>query len=288
MFTDTSKEGWDTHLGEHTAKGTWSQKANCTARGTWSLSESKLHVNYLELMAVFFVLKEFQDICSGTHSCSNRQHHSGCLCKQGRRHEVRSTVCLTVENPDVVFLETSDSQGPTHSRLAECGSRQAIQARSNHPDRGVSPSRGLPVDMQQVAPTINRSICDKVQQPNGSISITSTRSSGLASQCTQPILGGSGPICLPTSSHLGQSGGKVTVLPMQENHSDCSRCSRVAQHTLVLGSSGYVKPDPSVPAQPAQATTQPFNQAPHRNLLNLNLHAWLLEPQLSESKALYK
>ena len=30
--------------------------------------------------------------------------------------------------------------------------------------------------------------------------------------------------------------------------------------------------------------TQPFNQIPHRNLSNLNLHAWLLEPQQSRSK----
>ena len=31
--------------------------------------------------------------------------------------------------------------------------------------------------------------------------------------------------------------------------------------------------------------TQPFNQIPHRNLTNLNLHAWLLEPQQSRNKA---
>ena len=31
--------------------------------------------------------------------------------------------------------------------------------------------------------------------------------------------------------------------------------------------------------------TQPFNQIPHRNLSNLNLHAWLLEPQQSKSRA---
>ena len=31
--------------------------------------------------------------------------------------------------------------------------------------------------------------------------------------------------------------------------------------------------------------TQPFNQIPHRNLSNLNLHAWLLEPQQSRSGA---
>ena len=30
--------------------------------------------------------------------------------------------------------------------------------------------------------------------------------------------------------------------------------------------------------------TQPFNQIPHRNLTNLNLHAWLLEPQHSKNR----
>ena len=76
-------------------------------------------------------LKEFQDLCSD-NSCSNRQHHSGCLHKQGRRHQVGPTVCPSVENPDLVFQETGDSQGPTHTRLAECGSRQGIRARPVH------------------------------------------------------------------------------------------------------------------------------------------------------------
>ena len=45
IFTDASKEGWGAHLDEH------------TARGTWSLPESKLHINHLELKAVFLALK---------------------------------------------------------------------------------------------------------------------------------------------------------------------------------------------------------------------------------------
>ena len=65
-------------------------------------------------------------------------------------------------------------------------------------------------------------------------------------------MGGSEPICLPTGSHLGQS-GEVAGLPMQEIHSDCSR---VAQHALVLGSSDHVQPDATGPAQPAHSTTQ--------------------------------
>ena len=50
IFTDASKEGWGAHLNEH------------TARATWPLPESKLHINYLELKAVFLALKEFQDL----------------------------------------------------------------------------------------------------------------------------------------------------------------------------------------------------------------------------------
>ena len=65
---------------------------------------------------------------------------------------------------------------------------------------------------------------------------------------------------------------------MQENHSDCSG---VAQHALVLGSSGHVQTLPTEPAQSAQL----FNQIPHRNLTNLNLNAQLLEPQHSRSRA---
>ena len=44
------------------------------------------------------------------NSCSNRQHHSGVIHKQGRRHEVGPTVCPTVENLDLVHQETSYTQ----------------------------------------------------------------------------------------------------------------------------------------------------------------------------------
>ena len=59
--------------------------------------------------------------------------------------------------------ETGYPQSPTHSRLAENGSRQAIQARLAHPDRVVRPSSGFPINMQQVAPTSDRSICHEVR-----------------------------------------------------------------------------------------------------------------------------
>ena len=54
-------------------------------------------------------------------------------------------------------------------------------------------------------------------------------------------MGGSGRICLPTSSHLGQSGGEAAELPLQKID---SYCPGMAQHALFLGPSGNVQPDP--------------------------------------------
>ena len=72
-------------------------------------------------------------------------------------------------------------------------------------------------------------------------------------------MGGSGRICLPTSSHLGQSGGEVTGLPLHENHFDCYG---VAKHALVLGSSDHVQSDPTELAQPAQPVDTTFQSDP--------------------------
>ena len=40
-----------------------------------------------------------------------------------------------------------------------------------------------------------------------------------------------------------------------------------------------------IPLSLPNLLSHPFNQTPHRNLTSLNLHAWLLEPQQSRSRA---
>ena len=90
-------------------------------------------------------------------------------------------------------------------RLAECGRRQAIQARPDHPNRVVSPSGGLPSNMQQVAPASTRPICHEVQQQVALVCVTGTRSPGYSSECAQFAMVGSESIHLPTVSHIGQA-----------------------------------------------------------------------------------
>ena len=242
-----------------------------TARGTWSLPESKLHINHLELKAVFLALKEFQDLCSNNivPVATDNTTVVAYINKEGG-DEVGPSVCPFVENPDLVYQQTGNPQSSTHPRPAECDSRQAIQTRPNHSHRMVPSPRGLPSHMLPVAPAPSGPVCYQVQQQTSTVCITGSRFPGMGSRCTQSVLGRSGPICLLTSSHLGQSGGEVAGPPMQQNHTDCTG---VAQHALVLGPSGHVQSDLTVPAQFVQSGDQPFNQSLHRNLSNLNLHA---------------
>ena len=159
-------------------------------------------------------------------------------------------MCPAVENPDPVYQKPGYPQSPTHSRPSECGSRQAIQVGPDHPNRVVPPSRGISDNMQQVAPTSNRSVFHQIQQQT----VSSIGPSGFCSGCTQPAMGGSGCIRLPTNSHLGQSGGEITGQPMQETHPGCSG---VAQHALVLGSGDHVQSNPTEPTN----STKPSDTA---------------------------
>ena len=158
-------------------------------------------------------------------------------------------MCPTVENLDLVFPATSDSKSPTHPRPTKCDSGQAIQDGSDHPDRVVPPSGNFSKVMQQMAPASDRPICHEVQPQVTSVCIPSAGLPGCSSGCTYSAMGGAGCIRLPSDRHIGQSGGEVTRLPLQEIHSDCPG---VAQHALVLGLGDHVQSGPSQSAQPAK------------------------------------
>ena len=248
IFTDASKEGWGAHLDEH------------TARGTWSLPESKLHINHLELKAVFLALKEFRTLCYNKTVLIATDNTTvvAYINKEGG-DEVGLAVCPTVEDPVLVYQTAGNPRGTSHPRPAEHDSRQAIQTWPDHSDRVVTSSRSFPSYMLPVAPASSGPVCHQVQQQTATVCVTGPGPPGMGSGCTQPLLGGPGPIRLSTSSHLGQSGGEVTGLPLQQNNSDCPR---VAQHALVLGSSGNVQSNPTVSAQHTKLSVSAFQPGP--------------------------
>ena len=249
-----------------------------------------------------------KSLCRQNSSSSNQQYYSGCLHKQRRRHEVRPSMCPTVENLDMVLPAASDAKSATHPRPLKCNSRQTVQvlpaasdaksathprplkcnsrqtvqAGSDHPDRVVPTSRSLSSDMQPMAPASDRSICHGFNHKLPQFVSPVPDSLAVAVDALTLPWEDLDAYAFPPTALLGKVVEKLLDSP-------CKRIILIAPGwpnmpwfwDLVTMSSQVPL---SLPNRP-DLLTQPFNQIPHRNLTNLNLHAWLLEPQQSKNRA---
>ena len=115
--------------------------------------------------------------------------------------------------------------------------------------------------MQPVASSSSGLICHHILQQKPTVCLAGPRPPGLGSGCTQPILGGPGPIRLPTGSHLRQV-VKLQDYPCNRIILNNSDYTRVAQHALVLGPGSNIKPDPTVSAQHTQPSVSAIQPGP--------------------------
>ena len=271
IFTDASKEGWGAHLDEH------------TARGTWSLPESKLHINHLELKAVFLALKELRTLC-----CNK-------------------TVLIATDNTTVVAYINKEGGMKSGSlcallwRILSWCTRQQVTLRARH----------IPGQLNVIADKLSRlchtiqtewslhpeefqAICSRWHQPQ--VDLFATRFNNKLPQFVSPVPDPQAwavdalslswedldPYAFPPEAILGKVVEKLQDYP-------CNRIILIAPGwpnmpwfwDLVAMSSQIPLCLPNIP----NLVSQPFNQVLHRNLSNLNLHAWLLEPQQSRSRA---
>ena len=177
-------------------------------------------------------------------SYRHRQHHSGYLYKQ-RRGMKMGPLCallwriLTWGTSKQVTLKAQHIP----DKLSRLG--QTIQT-------VVFPSSVLPGNMQQVAPASNRPLCDKVQQQTSPVLLPVLDSKAWAVNALSLAQEDLDPYAFPPSAILGK------VVKLQDH--TCRRiiliAPGVAQHALVLGSSGHVQPNTTEPAQPAHTTIQ--------------------------------
>ena len=270
IFTDASKEGWGAHLNEF------------TTRGSWSIPESKLHINLLELKAVFLALKEFQDLCVG------------------------KIVLVATDNTTVVSYINKEGgmrSGPLCALLWRiltwCFQRQVTHKARHIPGHlnviADKLSRlGQTIQTEwSLLPEVFHQICIRWHRPQ--IDLFATRFNHKLPQFVSPVPDSLAvavdaltlpwedldAYAFPPTAILGKVVEKLLDSP-------CKRLVLIAPGwpnmpwfwDLVNMSSQVPLSLPILP----NLLTQPFNQIPHRNLTNLNLHVWLLEPQRSRSR----
>ena len=282
MFTDASKEGWGAHLNEF------------TARGSWSVPESKLHINYLELKAVFLALKEFQDLCTD------------------------KIVLVATDNTTVVAYinkEGGMKSGPLCALLWRiltwCSQRQVtLKARHIPGHLNVIADKlsrlGQTIQTEwSLLPEVFQQICNQWHRPQ--IDLFATRFNHKLPQFVSPVPDSLAvavdaltlpwddldAYAFPPTAILGKVVEKLLDSP-------CKRLILIAPGwpnmpwfcDLVTMSSQVPLSLPNLPS----LLTQPFNQIPHRKLTNLNLHAGFSEavaarieaPQRRSTRSVYE
>ena len=187
MFTYASNEGWGTHLGDS------------TTRGVWSDIESRLHINFLELKAVFLAVKSFEHLWrdqivliatdnTTVVSYINKEGsiRSGSLCALLWR-------LLSWCHLRGIVLRARHIPGRLNV------SRQALQTQSSDTDRVVPISAGVQSLVLKMGPATCGPICNPVQSQTSQVCVTGSGSDSLGSGRPQSVKGESGRVCPPSS-----------------------------------------------------------------------------------------
>ena len=187
----------------------------------------------------------------------HRQHYGCSIHQQGRRYEVRLTLCPSLAAPMLVQPQSNSTEGQTHSRPSECNCRQIVSPKAGHSDGVVPPSRDLRPPLSNLALSPSGHVCNKVQLQASSICVPNSRPKGLVSGCSDIILGGPGHVPLPPSVSDGEGGQQAVRSLVSQSNPDCPG---MAQHALVLGPSGAICEGSSLSSTPPRSSDPTFQQ----------------------------
>ena len=230
LFTDASNKGWGAHLDQSSTKGLWSDR------------EKRLHINVLELKAVFLALRNFKDQCQN------------------------QTVLVATDNSTVVAY--INKQGGTHS-AEMCALLWKIMTWCHHYHITLK-ARHIPGCLNVMADLLSRSnqvqstewslhpqvfkqICQKWFTPHGrfichspepqtsTVRISCPRPKGLGHRCSEHKLDGSHCLCLPSNGSPLQGDPKNQAMPLPDHRNN----PRLARDALVLGPSAALNRDPT-------------------------------------------
>ena len=193
LYSDASSSGWGAHFLDQNVSG------------VWSAQEKLLHINLLEMKALFLGLQAFQEDVAGHHVTAMCDNSTVVAYVNKRGHGVQ--VPMFVDQPpsemDGEFRRPSRCEVSTRrvQRPGRCSQPSWASCR----DRVVSPPSGGESTSSCVGQSVNRPVCDMPQREAAPVLLACPGSPGRLRGCVSPSLGRPGSVRVPSLSS-GRSG----------------------------------------------------------------------------------
>ena len=239
LYTDASSSGWGAHLLDQYVSGVWSDQ------------DKLLHINFLEMKALFLGLQAFREDVIGHHvtvMCDNSTAVAY-INKQGGM--VSRALCVL----------TSRLLRWTESFDVHLDARY-LPGQASHRDRVVSSPSGGEVIASCLGQSVDRPLCDEPQREAAPLYLASPGSPGRLRRCVSSSLGRPGSVRVPSLSS-GRSGDRPR--PRVIASRDDSGRTPLTREGVVRRPSASTDPTTSCPAlvgQPASAA--PLQSPPPR------------------------
>ena len=208
IFTDGSLSGWGAHV----------EQEGLLFHGLWTEDQSRLHINVLEMKAIFLSLntsdsqgKEFH--CIGV----NGQHYSGSLYKASGRDSFHSSLNGGVEHPEFVPNSQHTAVSEAHTGQVQHSRGPDVSDRQTYLHRVVPESGNSKQDFPDHGLSINRPVCHTSEPQGATICVTHTGSEGAINRCHLDGLESHTRLCVSTVSSHSNCDKQNTDIPVQNS-----------------------------------------------------------------------
>ena len=192
LYSAASSSGWGAHLLDQNVSG------------VWSAQEKLLHINLLEMKALFLGLQAFQEDVAGRdvrqlHGCGVRQQTGG--------HGVQAPMFVDQPPSEMDGEFRRPSRCEVSTRRVQRPGRCSQPSRASCRDRVVSPPSGGEGTSSCVGQSVNRPVCDLPQREAAPVLLACPGSSGRLRGCVSSSLERPGSVHVP-SLCSGRSGDR--------------------------------------------------------------------------------
>ena len=268
LYSDASCSGWGANLLDQHVSGVWSDQ------------EKLLHLNLLEMKALFLGLQAFREDVVGHHVTAMCDNSTVVAYVNKQGGTVSRALCLLASRllrwTKSFDVHLDARYLPGHANvLADPLSRRGQVVGI----RVVSSSSGGEVAASHLGQSVDRHLCDVPE--TAPVLLTRPGSPGRLRGCVSSSLGRPGPVCVPSLSS-DRSGGRPCPRIAPSDDSGRTTLARVewfADLLLLL-----TQPPLALPWWD-NLLRQPHCNLFHQGVHVLNLHSWRLSSVTSESRA---